>query len=606
MNLQASGRRATAEEFARIIVRANPDGSVLRIGDVARVELGPAGQDTESRLNGQPAVSIGIYLAPGANAVETSTRVNETLNTLASRFPAGMKKIVFYDSSVFVADTITQVMKTLLEAFALVVLVVFIFLGNLRATIIPAVAVPVSVIGTIAVLLMLGYSANTVSLLALVLAVGIVVDDAIVVVENVERVLEEEPHLTPKEATKKAMSQITGPIIAISLVLLSVFVPIAFIPGVSGQLFRQFAVTISVAMLISAINALTLSPALCGVFLRHTDKNRGIMGRVLRGIDQIRDGYAAIVRRLLRVSILGIVLVAAAGFGIFSLQKLTPTGFLPEEDQGAFFVAVQLPTPPPSNAPARSSPAWKPPCAPSPRSRTSWPSSASPCSTAAPSPTPPSWSSASNPSPSAPRPRTAPRPSSAEVFGIAMATRGAIVFPFNLPPIIGLSTSGGFEYQLQNLEGREPAEMAAPMGALLGAANTDGRMARVFSTFSATTPSVFLDIDRDKARPSASPSLTSSPPCKPPSAASTSTISTSSAAPGRSTSRAKPPTASTWTPSGASKSAAAPAPWSRCAPSPTPASPSARKPSAATTTTAPSPSTAPPPPASPPAPPWPP
>ena len=200
-----------------------------------------------------------------------------------------------YDSTTFVTDTIKEVLKTLGEAFLLVVVVVFLFLGNLRATIIPAVAVPVSLIGTFAVLLALGYSANTVSLLAMVLAIGIVVDDAIVVVENVERVMEEEPELSPAEATKKAMSQITAPIIAITLVLLSVFVPIAFIPGISGELFRQFAVTISAAMVISALNALTLSPALCAVFLRHSGPRRGIMARVLGGIDWVRDGYAGIV-----------------------------------------------------------------------------------------------------------------------------------------------------------------------------------------------------------------------------------------------------------------------------------------------------------------------
>ena len=262
INVQTKGRLTTPDEFGAIVLRANPDGSVLRIRDVARVELGAASQDSESRLNGNPAIPIGIYLSPGANAVQTSTRVNATFDKLSQRFPEGMKKIIFYDSSTFVSDTISEVIKTLAEAFVLVVLVVFLFLGNLRATIIPAVAVPVSLIGTFAVLLALGYSANTVSLLAMVLAIGIVVDDAIVVVENVERVMEEEPELSPAQATKKAMGEITAPIIAITLVLLSVFVPIAFIPGVSGQLFRQFAVTISVGMIISAINALTLSPAL--------------------------------------------------------------------------------------------------------------------------------------------------------------------------------------------------------------------------------------------------------------------------------------------------------------------------------------------------------
>ena len=210
----------------------------------------------------------------------------------------------------------------------------FLFLGNLRATIIPVIAIPVSLVGSFAVLLVLGYSANTVSLLAMVLAIGIVVDDAIVVVENVERIMEEEPDLSPAEATKKAMAQVTAPIIGITLVLLSVFVPIAFIPGISGELFRQFAVTISAAVLISAVNALTLSPALCAVFLRHSGPRRGIMGRIGRGIDQVRDGYAALCARLLRLSVISMVLVAAFGVGIFGLMRITPTGFLPEEDQG--------------------------------------------------------------------------------------------------------------------------------------------------------------------------------------------------------------------------------------------------------------------------------
>ena len=344
INLQTKGRLTSPEEFGNIVLRANPDGSLLRVHDVARVELGAATQDSESRLNSNPAVTVGVYLAPGANAVQTSQRVQDALNELQTRFPEGLKSTVFYNSSSFVSDTIEEVIHTLAEAFVLVVLVVFIFLGNFRATLIPTFAVPVSLIGTFAVLLVIGYSANTVSLLALVLAIGIVVDDAIVVVENVERVMEEEPHLTPKQATKKAMGQITAPIIAITLVLLSVFVPIGFIPGISGTLFRQFAVTISVAMLVSAINALTLSPALCGVFLRpHHGPRRGIMGRIGRGIDWARDGYANIVARLIRFSVISLVLVGASVAGIFALSLKTPTGFLPDEDQGAFFVAVQLP-----------------------------------------------------------------------------------------------------------------------------------------------------------------------------------------------------------------------------------------------------------------------
>src|SRR5271169_5734368 len=268
LNVQTLGRLTTPEQFGNIVLRANPDGSLLRVRDVARVDLGAQNQDIEGRFNGEPSVAIGIYLSPGANAVQAAAAVRANLDRLSQRFPPGLKYLVNYDTTTFVQATIHDVLRTLVIAFGLVVIVVFLFLGSLRATIIPAIAVPVSVIGTFAVLLAMGYSANTISLLAMVLAIGILVDDAIVVVENVERVMEEEPNLSPGDATKKAMAQITAPIIAITLVLFSVFVPIAFIPGIAGTLFRQFAVTISVAMLISALNALTLSPALCAVFLR--------------------------------------------------------------------------------------------------------------------------------------------------------------------------------------------------------------------------------------------------------------------------------------------------------------------------------------------------
>ena len=500
LNVQTQGRLTTPEQFGDIVVRANPDGSVLRVKDVARVELGATNLDTESYLNGDPAVSIGMYLAPGANAVQTSARVQAALDELSQRYPEGLKSRVFYDSSTFVSDTIHEVLKTLGEAFILVVIVVFLFLGNLRATIIPTVAVPVSLITTFAVLLAIGFSANTVSLLALVLAIGIVVDDAIVVVENVERVMEEEPHLTPAEATKKAMGQITAPIIAITLVLLSVFVPIGFIPGISGLLFRQFAVTISVAMLISAINALTLSPALCAVFLRHTGERHGILGGVLRGIDFVRDGYAAVVRRLVRVAVIGVVIIAVCGLGIVGMGRITPTGFLPEEDQGAFFIAVQLPD---GASVARTRAVAKQieglmrpmPEVEGVLSIVGF-----------------SLLDGGNQSNSAfmvirLKPfadRTAASAKAQAVigrtFGALQQIRQANAFPFNLPPIIGLSTSGGFEYQLQNLEGQDPAAMGSVVQGLVAAANQDPRLARVFSTFSPTNPSVYLDIDREKAQ----------------------------------------------------------------------------------------------------------
>jgi multidrug efflux pump len=500
LNVQTQGRLITAEQFGNIVIRANPDGSVLRLSDVARVELGAANMDTESWLNGNPAVSIGLYLSPGANAVQASARVQTALDELGQRFPEGLKARIFYDSSSFVASTITEVEKTLGIAFALVVLIVFLFLGNVRATIIPIVAIPVSLIGTFAVLLAAGFSANTVSLLAMVLGIGVVVDDAIVVVENVERVMAEEPDLPPKEATKKAMRQITGPVIAISLVLLSVFVPVGFIPGVSGTLFRQFAVTISVAMLISAINALTLSPALCGVFLRHHGRPRGPLGVMLGGIDRVRNGYAAVVHRLLRMAIVSILLIAVAGAGIWGLALRTPTGFLPEEDQGAFFVAIQLPdgaSVSRSRAVARQVEDLI-----RPMPQVEGILSIVGFSLLDGGNEPNAAFVVVRLKPFADRTAVADSAQAVigRVFGVAQQVRAASVFPFNLPPIIGLSTTGGFEYQLENLEGRDPADMASAMQGLVAAANQDPRMTRVFSTFTATNPSIWLDIDREKAQ----------------------------------------------------------------------------------------------------------
>ncbi len=500
MNVQTQGQLTTPAQFGNIVLRANPDGSLLRVRDVARVDLGAENQDIEGRINGQPAVAIGIYLSPGANAVETAALVKANLKRLSQRFPPGLKYLVNYDTTTFVMDTIHDVLTTLFIAFVLVVIVVFIFLGTLRATLIPAVAVPVSVIGSFAVLLVMGYSANTVSLLAMVLAIGILVDDAIVVVENVERVLDEEPELSPAEATKKAMAEITGPIIAITLVLLSVFVPIAFIPGVSGTLFRQFAVTISVAMLISALNALTLSPALCAVFLRHRGPRRGPMGWVLRRIDNIRDGYAAIVRRLVRVSLLGIVLVAGCAAGVYLLSLRTPTGFLPEEDQGAFFISVQLPDGASVGRTAAAVQRIEQQVRALPQVQNVFAiigfsilDSVNEPNTAFLVPTLKPFADRAGAANSA-------QALIARVFGIGQQIRVATIIPFNLPPIIGLSTTGGFEYELEGLQGQEPAAMNSVMQALVANGNRDPHLARVFSTYTASNPSIYLDIDRKKAQ----------------------------------------------------------------------------------------------------------
>ena len=499
-NMQTQGRLTSPEQFGNIIIRANPDGSMLRVRDVARIELGAANEDTESRLNGQPAVTMGIYLSPGANAVGVAAAVGRAMDELKTRFPEGVDYRVFYDTSTFVSDTIVEVLKTVGEAFLLVVLVVYLFLGSFRATIVPAIAVPVSLIGTFAVMLALGFTANTISLLAMVLAIGIVVDDAIVVVENVERVMEEEPHLSPADATKKAMAEITAPIIAITMVLLSVFVPVAFIPGVAGVLFREFAVTIIVAMIISAINALTLSPALCAILLSHTGPRRGPIKYVLRAIDGARDGYAWLVGKLVRVSILAIPITAAILFGIYTASLRTPQGFLPQEDQGAFFVQMQLPQGASVSRTRavveqvegilRSNPAIENTLAIVGFSLIDGGAQSNAAFMVA------------RMKPFADRTATQDSVFAAigRLLGAAQGIRQANVFAFNIPPIIGLGTGGGFEYQLQDYEGRDPVELGQAMLGMMIAANQDARLRGVFSTFSPTTPSLFLDVDRDKAQ----------------------------------------------------------------------------------------------------------
>jgi multidrug efflux pump len=501
LNIQTKGRLNSVADFENIVIRTNPDGSVLRLRDVASVELGAANMDRDTRFNGQDAAAVVIYQSPGGNAIATVNAVRAKLTELATRFPEDLAWKVTYDPTIFVTDTMHEVQKTLIEAFILVVLVVFLFLGSLRATLIPTLAVPVSLIGAFIALKAVGYSANTVSLLAIVLAIGIVVDDAIVVVENVERVMEEHPELSPAEATKRAMAEITAPIIAITLVLLSVFVPVAFIPGISGELFRQFAVTVSVAMFLSAINALTLSPALCGVLLRpHHGPRRGIIGWLMRSIDRVANGYGAVVARLVRFSVIGIAMVAVAGVGVFALSKITPTGFLPEDDQGAIFVVAQLPG---GASVGRTSEVMRAAEAivkedPAVDEYTSiiglnfidnYSQSNSGFMVVT-----------FKPFEERKTAGMGARDVIARLGPKFRQIQGGTVVPLAPPPIVGLGTGGGFAYVLQDLRGGDPKELAQVVRGLTVAANQDPRLQRVFSTFSATNPSIYLDIDRDKVQ----------------------------------------------------------------------------------------------------------
>lgn len=494
LNLTTQGRLTTVAEFEEVVVRAEPDGSFLRVKDVATVELGAAAYESGSRYNGQPSAMLGIYQAPGANALETAAALRSVLDGLAARFPEGMGYTYTYDTTEFVQASVDEVVQTLIEAFVLVVLVVFLFLGSVRATLIPIVAVPVALIGTFAVMLALGFSLNTVSLLALVLAIGIVVDDAIIVTEATDEKLAENPDLTPAEAAREAMQEITGAVISTTLVLLAVFVPVGFIPGLSGQLFQQFAVAISVSMVISSINALTLSPALAALLLRRRSAERGgILGWISAKIDWARDGYARIAGALARRAILGLVLLVGA-FGLTGLfAGLTPTGFLPSEDQGAFLAEIRLPEGASLNRTdavvaevtpiLRAAPGVESVVTVSGQSFVDGVAKSSAAFAIV---------------------RLEPfedRDSSvfdalAYVQRAGLGIREAQLVPFNFPPIIGLGTGSGFEYQMLALEGQTPADIAATARGLVAAANQAPEIGGVFTTFSANAPQIYLEIDR--------------------------------------------------------------------------------------------------------------
>ncbi len=329
-------------QFEQIIVKTGEGGGITRLGDVARIELGGKSYDLTSRLNGAPSASIAIYQLPGANALDVAKRVYATMDELAGLFPAGVSYVIPYDTTVFVEESIKEVYVTLFEAAALVFLVLFVFLQDWRATLIPAVAIPVSLIGTFAAMGALGFSLNMLTLFGLVLAIGIVVDDAIVVVEATAAHIER--GLSSKEAAIKAMSEVSGPVVATTLVLLAVFVPAAFLPGITGELYRQFALTIAVSTLFSTLNALTMSPALCALLLRPPKEKKNAF---FRGFDavfrKLEGGYRGVTHALVRrAAIVMLLFVVLAGLTGWQFGRL-PTGFLPLEDQGYLMIAAQLP-----------------------------------------------------------------------------------------------------------------------------------------------------------------------------------------------------------------------------------------------------------------------
>ncbi|HEX4768273.1 MAG TPA: multidrug efflux RND transporter permease subunit [Lichenihabitans sp.] len=509
--VQTQGRFKDIPEFRKVIVKASA-GRLVRISDIARVELGQKDYVTQSYLNAQPAVGIGVFQRPGTNALEAAAQVKALMERLKKNFPADVEYKIAYNPTDFIAQSVDEVYKTLFEALALVVVVVLIFLQSWRTALIPVVAIPVSLVGTFAVMKALGFSLNNLTLFGLVLAIGIVVDDAIVVVENVERNIAD--GLSPGDAAHKTMDEVGGAVVAIALVLSAVFVPTAFIPGISGQFYRQFALTIAASTIISMFNSLTLSPALCKLLLKPHDAERhssfflARFGRWLantfnRGFEGLSHGYSRLVGGLTgRVVGLGAMLIVYACViaGVVHLARVTPTGFIPLQDQGYLITVIQLP----SGASLERTTAVT---------------------------------------------REVERRAT-QVDGVANAviisgfdgatftntTNGAVVFltlkPFDErvrsgrnagailadvlkqvspiqeariiaippPPVRGLGSGGGFKMQVQSRQSSEIGPLLEASGNIIAAANKDPALARVFTTFGNDTPQLYLDVDRTKAR----------------------------------------------------------------------------------------------------------
>ncbi|MFA7166006.1 MAG: multidrug efflux RND transporter permease subunit [Desulfoplanes sp.] len=496
--VRAKGRLKTVDEFKNIIVRTNAQGGSVRIKDIGRVELGAKYYNSSSTLNGSPALSMAVYQTSGANALDTIAAVKAELKNLAQRFPDDLEYKIGYDSTRYVSSTIEEISFTLLITFILVVFVTYLFLQDWRATLVPTLTIPVSLIGTFAVLMALGYSANTVTLFALILAIGLVVDDAIVVVENVQRIMQDEG-LGSKAAALKAMEQVTGPIIATTLVLLAVFVPVGFLPGITGQLYRQFAVTISTAVFLSAVNALTLSPALCSRLLRpvRTIKH-GPLAWFSRVLNASQRGYAAVAAWLIRRALLVVLIFGIMGAGSYVAFTHLPTSFIPQEDQGVIFLDIQLPE-------AASLERTKEVTRQVSEKLKAMPGMANVIAVAG-----NSLISGSNENSALAvailkpwEERTTPETQVNALIGRIQGEMGAIpsasIFAFVPPAIQGLGMSGGFDFRLQALGDQTPQDLASVTRALAGAANQNPMLQRVFSTYTANLPQLYLDLDRTKA-----------------------------------------------------------------------------------------------------------
>jgi HAE1 family hydrophobic/amphiphilic exporter-1 len=498
--VRAQGRLTSEQEFGDIVLRATPTGSIVRLKDVARIELGAQDYDIIGRLNSKPTAVLALYQLPGSNAIEAAKGVNRLMAELKQRFPADLDYSVVIDTTRSVIEGMREIGKTFVEALILVMIVVFIFLQGWRAAMIPLLAVPVSLIGTFTVFPLLGFSINTLSLFGLVLAIGLVVDDAIVVVEAVQHHIEQ--GMAPKEATLKAMEEVSGPVVAIAIILSAVFLPTVFIPGITGRLYQQFAVTIAISVLISAFNALTLSPALSALLLRPGRKTQTVLGRFFdrfnRGYNHLTDRYVGVCRTLIRKSAFSLLFLVLMAVATVVFGKKLPSGFLPEEDQGFLYVGIQLPF-------AASLERTVEICRQAEEMVLSTPGVRA-CSTV----TGFNLLSFSRNTYSATLwvslKEWGERTKKEESYNSIKAnlTRkvsqipGAVAFVFPPPAIQGVGTAGGFTFILEDRAGKDIPFLAANVSKFIEAARKRPEIASINTTFLPSVPQVYVNVDRDK------------------------------------------------------------------------------------------------------------